>query len=347
MTGLRPRHSHSHVTENAVTTKNIQLLVDGNAVGYTGHHLDQLLAADGTQVQAVVNFLLTIRDLKWHLPEANIIVLWDGVSWRKDVLASYKEDRDPDLSEYDPTKPMDAATAKRYEAACKKAASRAAYKAQVPLIQQALEHLAIPQATCANYEADDLAALFADRYNEQGYPVRLVTTDGDWKQLVRPRVVWKSNRAPFTLINVQNFTAQTGFRSVQAFLEAKILGGDKGDCVPGIPGLGEKTLERFFQAWSCIDEFFADAVYEDTFARVAGKACPKALREFRERGPLDPQLALNRVLVDLRTPERPKPSHITIKRGEFNRAALLELTKALDLYRLSSDLGGFLKPFTE
>lgn len=336
-------------------TETVQILVDGNACGYASHHLDPLTNTSGDQVQAVIGFLTTIAFLKKEFPSANLVVLWDGQSWRHGVLPTYKESRDPDLSEFDLSSPMDEKTKKRYLAAAKKQSIRAAYKKQGPWIEEALRYLAVPQITCFNYEADDLAALFTDRYVEKGHPVRLVTSDGDWMQLVQRRVIWKANRTPYTFVNTSNFHEKakvgevTGFGDAQTFLEAKLLYGDSGDCVPGIPGFGEKTLRGFFDAYGNLDGFFGigdrDKV-SSLFCDVTGKkTAPKCVMELHEKGSKCDELELARTLMDLRTPNRPAPGKVLTDRGAFDRAGLLDLTKRLDLYRLSSDIDRFMTTF--
>lgn len=332
----------------------IQILIDGNACGYASHNMDPMTTADGTQVQAVIGFLETLAHLRKEFPTANLIVLWDGASWRNDVLASYKESRDPDLSEFDLTKPMSEAENKRYAAAAKKSASRAAYKKQGPFIEEALRYLAVPQITCFNYEADDLAAVFADRYVEKGHPVRLVTSDGDWMQLIRNRVVWKANRTPFTFVSAANFHEKAkvgkdvrGFPNAKTFLEAKLLYGDKGDNVPGIPGFGDVALSRFFASYGNLSKFFdmpRDRV-ETVFRADHGKNAPACILDLHAKGMDCDELKLARTLMDLRTPDRPAPGDMKVERGSFDRAGLLALTKRLDLYRLSSDIDRFMRTF--
>lgn len=335
-------------------TDTIQILIDGNACGYASHNMDPLTNTNGDQVQAVIGFLSTIAAMKKEFPTANMIVLWDGRSWRNDVLASYKESRDPDLSEFDTSKPFaDEKEAKRYHAAVKKVASRAAYKKQGPWLKEAVSYLGIPQMTCGNYEADDLAALFTDRYVSMGHPVRLVTSDGDWMQLIQPRVVWKANRAPYTFVSTANFHEKakvskvTGFENPRTFLQAKLLAGDMGDCVPGIPGFGELTLGRFFAAYGDLETFFdlPLAKAEQAYRNVAGKAAPKCVSELHTKGMFCPELEAARTLMDLRTPNRPKPERINTERGAIDKPALLALTKRLDLYRLSSDIDRFVRTF--
>jgi 5'-3' exonuclease len=333
-------------------SETIQILIDGNACGYASHNMDPMTTADGTQVQAVIGFLETLAHLRKEFPTANLVVLWDGKSWRSDVLASYKESRDPDLSEFDLTKPMTEAENKRYKTAAKKAASRAAYKKQGPMIEEALRYLAVPQITCFNYEADDLAALFADRYVDKGHPVRLVTSDGDWMQLIQNRVVWKANRTPFTFVSNANFHAKAKVGKVvgftpKTFLQAKLLYGDAGDCVPGIAGFGEVTLSRFFASYVDLDRFFDMPIDRaaSVYSADHGKKIPACVMELHEKGNDCAELELARTLMDLRTSNRPEPGDLKIERGVFDRAGLLNLTKRLDLYRLSSDIDRFMRTF--
>lgn len=336
----------------------IQMLIDGNASGYQAHHGEVMKSGDGMQVQAVFGFLTALRSLKHEFPDANIIVLWDGESWRKGVSSIYKESRDPDPSEFNPASP-DPKERRRYQVAAEQAESRAAYKKQSPFIQEAIRHLGVPQMTCFNYEADDLAALFADRYHAKGHPVRLVTSDGDWMQLIRDRVVWKSNRPPFQFVSTKNFHEKakvglgvTGFKSTDQFVDAKILYGDKGDCVNGIPGFGDKAVERFFKAFPSIQRFLDTprATVESEWLEVSGKKAPKPVLELHERGygkseSEVPELALGRTLVDLRTPNRPAPGKTKVDAGYLDEKALTDLCKRLDLYRIVSDMPRFLETF--
>lgn len=340
----------------------VQLLIDGNASGYQAHNGDILTASNGMQVQAVYGFMQAVRNLKNENPDANIVVLWDGASWRKGVSATYKESRDPDMSEFDRSKPMDEVTAKRFKAAAEKAASRAAYKLQGPFIERALKLMGVPQITCFNYEADDLAALFTDRYVAKGHPVRLITSDDDWMQLVQNRVIWKCNRPPFLHVSQKDFRlkakvgdgpeAVRGFTDTSQFVDAKILAGDKGDCVDGIPGFGNKTVGRFFQCFDGIQTFLDTprATVETVWREKAEKKAPSPLMLLHERGygknESDvPELALGRTLVDLRTKNRPAHGSIKTERGSLDPAGLLDLCKQLDLYRLISEMPRFVETF--
>lgn len=339
-------------------SNQIQMLIDANASGYQAHHGEVMTRADGMQVQAVFGFLTAIRSLRTEFPDANIIVLWDGESWRKSVSPTYKESRDPDPSEFDPGS-SDEKERRRYKAAVDLAENRSAYKKQSPFIQEGLRHLGIPQFTCFNYEADDLAALFSDRYQSKGHPVRLVTSDGDWMQLIQNRVVWKSNRPPYQFVSLKNFHEKAkignetfGFTSPDQFVDAKILFGDKGDCVNGIPGFGEKTVGRFFKTFPTI-QWFLDtprADVEREWLEAAGKKAPKPVLELHERGfgkseGEVPELALGRTLVDLRTRNRPAPGKINMDKGSLDESALSDLCKRLDLYRIVSDVPKFVQPF--
>ena len=331
----------------------VQILIDGNAVGYAAHNMDPLKNTDGDQVQAVIGFLATIRAMKNEFPDGNMIVLWDGRSWRHDALPTYKATRDADLSVFDTSKPMSEAEDRLYQKALKKAAHRAAYKKQGPWLKEAVSCLGIPQVTCGNYEADDLAAIFTDTYVAKGLPVRLITSDGDWMQLVQNRVVWKQSRSPYMMVNTSNFHEKAkvsevrGFPDAKTFLEAKLLAGDGGDNISGIGGFGPKTLEAFYQSFGNLDRFY-DLTREEVetiYRTDHSKKAPKPIMHLHEVGLDNPAIEFNRTLMDLRTPNRPKPEKFRTEKGELDRDRLLRLTKRLDLYRLSSDLDRFIKTF--
>lgn len=133
------------------------ILVDGNAVGHTMHN-GTTLTAGTFQTQAIFGFVKAIRELYCNFPDRRLVVLWDGkAQWRYDLYPDYKSNRG---HEDDPTA----------------AAHRAAYKAQVPLIQASLERLGVEQKLNYFAEADDLAGYLTPRLAASN-PVLLVTGD--------------------------------------------------------------------------------------------------------------------------------------------------------------------------
>jgi 5'-3' exonuclease len=273
------------------------VLIDGNSVGYYCN-ASKKLSLGGMPVQALYNFLRIIR--KIHAAYAaryTIVVLWDGRSWRHKVLPDYKENRTRDETPSE-----------------KKALeSRAEYKRQLPIIRKALRLLGVAQVFSSNMEADDLAAILADRYSAKGRVV-LWTRDEDWIQLVGPAVVWKEFHKNLT-ITVANFKENTGVDTVEQFTEMKALAGDAGDHISGVGGIGKKGAQEFLSKYGSFANFMEQVCIQKT---IKIETLPKKFRDLIQNEEKAVTFQTNMGLVDLRTSTRPKPEGLQVDRGEPN-----------------------------
>lgn len=320
----------------------VTILIDGNSVGHTANsHKERYLGKQ--EVQGIFNFMAYLVDIKRNYPDSQMIVLWDGESWRKQYYPDYKKNRVNETALRDP---------KREIERLKKNAKRKMYHDQVKTIRKILTHLGIRQVIASNYEADDLAAYLCKAYRIKGkkdgviYPVRLITSDQDWLQLVKPNVTWKSNRSPFTFVNAMNFQEKVGFQDPRIYLQSKLLMGDKGDNVPGYGGFGEKTVKKFFDTYPDLDYFWGAefAEIEDMWVKAHGKLpeCVRKLHAEQNIGGLE----LQRILMDLNAPEIPKPVDLKITNGDLDKNALVQIFREHDFNELLSDIDGFINTVT-
>lgn len=213
------------------------LLVDANALGYAAHNSTVLTTADGREVQAAFHMLNMIkRQMRENPSYDRVLFLWDNRAYfRYEIYPEYK--------------------GKREDTPAKKE-SRAAYKEISPTIKSMLDNLGALQIDADGFEADDVAAYLSRSLVRQGHIVKLITGDGDWKQLINPSVSWSDPRMMYRTCHHVTFESVTGYATTQKFLEAKALEGDSSDNITGVPGIGSKTAMAIMQHFGSVKELF-------------------------------------------------------------------------------------------
>jgi len=115
---------------------------------------------------------------------------------------------------------------------------------QVPVIEAALDALGIARAEAPGFEADDVLATLAERWNGRG-PVDVVTMDRDLYQLVddtREIRVLNIGKGVTKLEPVTDSVLREKYGiSGDEYADFATLRGDPSDGLPGVPGIGEKT----------------------------------------------------------------------------------------------------------
>lgn len=288
------------------------LLIDGNSIGFAAHRTTKLHA--GTQeVQAVFGFMKSLRSLLGTYKDYMPIVLWDGRSWRKDVSADYKANRDKDP---------------------RMVIERESYKPQKVLIARGLKLLGVKQAFSVNMEADDLAAMFVDKLKD--HEIVLVTGDKDWLQLVDDNVIWYDPIRDNT-VNIHTFEEFTGYKSPEHFVQGKCLHGDVSDNVKGVGGIGEKGAEEFMRCFDAVQDFF-DAPMDAKW--------PKKWIDFHSNAKGGHEnYAKNQQLMNLRTTMRPKPENYSLIKNTIDEDGFSEFCGELAFHSILRDFDNWMKPF--
>lgn len=304
--------------------KPVKTIIDGNSIGYLSNQIGVKLRAGDQETQAVFYSLRTLRDLMQRYNSGGILIVWDGRSWRHSIYSDYKGTRE--------------ATATQRE-------MRESYKTQRPFLLRAINALGITQATASNLEADDLAALLAERYVTNGDKVRLITRDHDWLQLIRPEVTWVDHQTN-ERISLAKFEEFTGYETPEQFIESKALMGDSGDNIKGVGGIGEKKAQQLLQIWGSVEEFLADHAPDMTFNERTGTKMHKAMRDFHTSTERQEAYRFNMRLVNLRdTSYIPAIEKLKVVKGRYNEKAFEQVCKELGFHSILSDFAGFTLPF--
>lgn len=194
-------------------------LVDGNNLLWRAAHgrPAPFPAADGRDLTPLFRFVMLLRRaLGTYGLFAECIVCFDGAeAWSERVAldASYKGNR-------------------RYEDA------DLSFLGWLPEIRAALECAGVPGLEVTESEADDVIATLAARAGPR--PVRILSTDRDFYQLISPGTTVVSPRSRPALVDERELYVRFGVTSSQ-WCDFRALAGDPSDGIPGVPGVGMKT----------------------------------------------------------------------------------------------------------
>jgi 5'-3' exonuclease len=149
-------------------------------------------------------------------------------------------------------------------------------------------------------EADDVIGYIATRLQKS---VTIMSSDRDYLQLINERIsVYSPTKKKFydTNLVIKEYGA-----SPINFLMHKVLLGDAGDNVPGVKGIGQKTLVKLYP------ELKDD--YPITLKEIVDKAKSSQGKHFTSIVNFEHQLKINELLMDLNNPNIPDDSQILIE----------------------------------
>ena len=203
-------------TDKLVNDGNCTLVVDALNLAFRWKH--QGRTDFRYEYQRTVESLARSYDCK------NIIITADlgSSSYRKNINAEYKQNRKEKFAEQSEAEKM------AFEDFI------AEYEATLELLQE--DHRLL---RFRGVEADDIAAHLVKHRNKYGLEyIWLISSDRDWDLLIQENVGRFSyvTRKEVTLDNWKTHYDV----SPEEYISLKCLTGDKGDNVPGIPGIGPK-----------------------------------------------------------------------------------------------------------
>ena len=136
------------------------------------------------------------------------------------------------------------------------------------------------------YEADDLLGTVSRLTEERGGECFILTGDRDSLQLISDttKCLLVTNGHP-VCFDEEKFKEKYGILPTQ-FVDAKALMGDSSDCIPGVPGIGEKTALPLIARFGSLEGVYAHL--EDPFIKAGVRT---KLSEFRESANLSKTLS--------------------------------------------------------
>lgn len=179
----------------------------------------------------MLTFVGILRDFILSQNPEKVVVVWDGGGWSKRrlrILPSYKMNRI--RAEYD----------------LEHKAYMERFRDYRVLLDTFLDMLCIPTLRLEDREADDVIAFGAlDQVSHT--KVIIFSEDQDFRQLVAKGVEQYRPTTKEFLIKSQHY--KDGIKH-EHYLLWKCCNGDPSDNIPGIRGVGEKTLEKIFSTFS-------------------------------------------------------------------------------------------------
>lgn len=277
-------------------------LIDGSGFIFRAFHaLPPMTRSDGTHVNAVLGFCNIMHKLLDESKITHIAVIFDAgrKTFRNDIYPDYKAHRPPPPPELIP---------------------------QFALIREATRAFGVPAIEAANYEADDLIAAYAKAALAAGQKVRIVSSDKDLLQLLRPGVEMFDPLKSIP-IGMDEVLKKFGV-TPDKVIDVQALAGDSTDNVPGVPGIGVKTAAELINHYGSLESLLAKA------GEIKQPKRREALQQNAELARISKQL----VTLDDNAP-LPEPLENLVRRTD-HREDLLAFFQAQEFRSLIARVGG-------
>ena len=189
------------------------------------------LMANGQHVGGVVGFLQSLNSLlQTHHPK-ECVVIWEGggSTRRRDIYPDYKAKRRPvKLNRFHEGDIPDTLENRNW---------------QVKMLIHMMKLLPIRQIYVSDCEADDVIGYLA-KYSYSRSRVLIVSSDHDYLQLVDDRItIWSPTLR--AIVTRESVKEKIGIWP-HNLLVARCFCGDRSDALPGVKGLGLKTMVKRF-----------------------------------------------------------------------------------------------------
>ena len=228
--------------------KDRVLIFDGLNVFMRHYIANPSLSDNGEQIGGIVGFYYNLIRLVEKCKPESVIVVWEGggSKRKRDVYKDYKSGSRPQKlnRNYDQDEMPD---------------SQENRNDQLSYLIKMLSDLPILQIYIEDAEADD-AIGYISKYKLHDKNKIIVTGDHDYYQLVSENcILYSPNSKSF--ITTDKVIEKYGVHPTN-FCLAKAIVGDKSDSIPGVPGIGFKTLVKEF------GDLFIDDNTDTLFADV-------------------------------------------------------------------------------
>lgn len=236
---------------------------------------------NGDHIGGIAGFLKSMGALIRQFDCTRCVLVFDGKGGsqrRRKIFSDYKENRRPtQLNRREFASIEDEQFSMRH---------------QMARILSYLENLPVTMISVDNVEADDtIANLCTSYYGDGDNRMTIVSSDRDFLQLVDHRInVWSPIKK--ILYTPERIEEEFQFHP-NNYLLYRVLTGDASDNIPGIKGLGLKTLQKEF---NLKDELSLDAFLEISKEKSKAKNPKKFISEIIL---MESQIKLNYRLMQL------------------------------------------------
>jgi 5'-3' exonuclease len=185
------------------------------------------------------DYVRTVESLAKSYNAGNIIITADGgSSYRKEIFPEYKANRKEKYAEQTPQEEKEFAM------------FMAEFSNTLTLLKEKY-----PVFQFKGVEADDIAAYISMNLDEYGLDdCWMVSSDKDWDLLINDRVS-RFSTVTRKETTVHNWDEHYDF-DIPDYITFKCLTGDKGDNVPGIPGVGPKRAVQLMEQYGDVFDIY-------------------------------------------------------------------------------------------
>jgi 5'-3' exonuclease len=273
---------------------------------------------DGQHVGGIVGFLYTLGVAIRTLRPTRVFIVLDGKnssSRRKKIFPKYKENR---------------GAGTRLNRAYKwedEDDERKQMQYQMLRIVKYLKNLPVTFIMIDNIEADDSIACLADLYRQREdlQELFIVSSDKDFYQLIDERIkVW--NPIKKQMINEEEFVKIYNMQPYN-FALLKSLLGDKSDNIPGIKGLGPKTIQKHYEFLNEHKKYIPDDIIRYAESHLEGGRAFQLLFDHKE------QYLMNYRLMKLTNHNIPNSAVLKIVGAVNNKVPEINLINIQELVK--------------
>lgn len=212
------------------------LIIDGLNTFLRNFTMVNFLNPQGNHIGGLVGFLKSIGFAIKSVHPTRVIIVFDGpggADSKKNLYPEYKSNRHKNrITNYDIFNNKDE--------------EDESIKAQINRLVQYLQTMPLDLICIDGVEADDIMGYLVKRFEkiDATRKITVMSADKDFLQLVSPKTqVYSPTKKKFynTDALLEEFKVHPN-----NFLMYKTLLGDKSDCIPGVPGMGETKLLKYF-----------------------------------------------------------------------------------------------------
>jgi DNA polymerase-1 len=211
------------------------MLVDGMNTYLRAFAATPTMSENGDHVGGITGFLMSVGATIRTFKPSRLVIVFDGPGGslkRRKLFPDYKAKR-RSMTQLNRTYDFKSVEQEKD-----------AIKWQLKALVSLLSCLPVTIITQEHVEADDVIAYLSGVIKERGGQSVIVSTDKDFLQLV------DENTSVYNPVKKKTYKAEGvvedyGFHP-HNFLLFRMVTGDNSDCIPGIKGIGEKTLLKYF-----------------------------------------------------------------------------------------------------
>ena len=211
------------------------LLIDGLNTFIRAFSVNPSLNEDGSHVGGLVGFLKSVRFAINKFKPTRCIIVFDGKGGSKPRQKIY--------SQYKAGRKVRSRLNRNVDWAINPQDEQDSMRLQIGRLIEYLEHLPLTLLALDKLEADDIIS-YVTNVTLKESKTTIMSTDKDFLQLVSPRVKLYSPTKKITY-NEELVKKEFGIYP-QNMLTCRVIDGDKSDGIPGVRGIGIKTLIKEF-----------------------------------------------------------------------------------------------------